>query len=96
MVVVCKLCEREPIAPVGLSMIDKDPEVFFDLLIYSFSLSVGLWMEGHGRVRGDVEHSVEFLHELGDELWASVRDDDLRHSMLGVDMVSEDSGPSFS
>ncbi len=49
-------------------------------------------MEGCGCVRRDVKHLIKFLHELRDELQTSVGDDDLGHSMLGVDVVSENSG----
>ncbi len=71
-VVVGKLSEWEPIASVGLSMVDEDAEIFLYFLVNSFCLSVGLWVEGRGGVGSDVEHPVEFLHELGDELQASV------------------------
>ncbi len=49
-VVVRKLSEREPVTPVCLLVIDKDPEILLDLLIYSFCLSVGLRVKGGGRV----------------------------------------------
>ncbi len=57
-IVVCKLSEREPVAPVRLSVVDEDTKVFFDFLIDLFCLSVCLWVEGHESVRGDIEHSV--------------------------------------
>ncbi len=63
-IVVRELSEREPVAPICLSVIDKDSEVLLNLLVYSLRLSIRLWVEGRGGVRGDVEHSVEFLHEL--------------------------------
>ncbi len=63
-IVVHELSEREPVAPICLSMVDKDSEVLLDLLIHSFSLSVGLWMECRRGIRRDVEHLVKFLHEL--------------------------------
>ncbi len=95
-VVVRELSEREPVTPICLSVIDKDSEVLLDLLVYSFGLSIGLRVEGCGHVRGNVEHLIKFLHELGDELRTAVGDDDLGHSMFGVDMVSEYAGPAFS
>ncbi len=39
-------------------------------------------MPGGRCVRGDVEQSVEFFHELGYELRALIRDDDLGHSVF--------------
>ncbi len=47
-VIVGELCKRQPVAPVGLSMIYEDAKVLFDFLIYSFGLSIGLWVKGHG------------------------------------------------
>ncbi len=94
-VVVRELREREPVAPICLSMIDKDSELLLYLLIHSFSMSIGLWVKGSGGVLRDVEHSVKLFHELGDKLGALVGDDDLRHSMLGINMVSENSAPAF-
>ncbi len=94
-IVVRKLSEREPVSPICLSVIDKDLEVLLNLLVHLFGLSVGLWVEGRGGIRCNVEHPVKFLHELGDELWATVGYDNLGHSVLGVYMISKDSGPAF-
>ncbi len=77
-------------------MIHKDAEILLDFLIDSLCLSISLWVEGHGGVWSDVEHSIEFFHELGDKLWATVRYDYLGHAIAHVYMISEDSGPSFS
>ncbi len=64
LVIVGELSKREPVAPIHLSVIDEDSEVFFNLLIDSFCLSIGLQVESHGCVRCDVKHPVEFLHEF--------------------------------
>ncbi len=45
-VVMHKCSEGEPFRPVSLEVIDKYTEVFFNLLIDSFSLSIGLGMKG--------------------------------------------------
>ncbi len=71
-IVVCELCEWEPIGPVVLSIVNKDSEVLFNFLVNSFSLTICLRMEGGRCVGHDVEESVKFLHELGDELGTSV------------------------
>ncbi len=63
-VVVRELSQWEPVAPVHLSMIDKDLEIFLNLLIDSFRLSVHLWVECRRRVQSDVKHPVQLLHEL--------------------------------
>ncbi len=95
-IVVRELGKREPITPVGLLMVNEDAEVLLHFLVNPFSLSICLWVKGGGCVQCDVEHSVEFFHELGDELWSAVGDDYLGHSMAGVYVVSKDSGPAFS
>ncbi len=71
-IVMRELSQQEPVTPVGLSVIDKDAEELLHFLVDSFCLSVGLRVEHHGGVQGDVKHSVEFSHKLGDELWTSV------------------------
>ncbi len=71
-VVVRKLHEWEPIGQVILSIVNEDPEIFLDLLVNSFGLTVCLRMESGRCVGHDVEESIEFLHELGDKLRASV------------------------
>ncbi len=69
-VVMRELCERQPIGPIVLSVVNKDAEVLLDLLVNSFGLAICLRMPGGRCVGHDVEQSVELLHELGDELWA--------------------------
>ncbi len=91
-----ELGKWEPVAPVGLLMVDEDTEVLLHFLVNPFGLSVCLWVEGGGCVRCNVEHSIELFHELGDELRAVVGDDYLRHSMAGVYVISKNSGPAFS
>ncbi len=87
LIVVREFCERQPVGPIILSIVNEDSEILFDLLVNSFSLAIRLGMPGGRCVWRDVEQSVEFLHELGDELRASVGDDDLWHSMLRVDVI---------
>ncbi len=87
-----ELCKWEPVV---LLIFDEYLKILLDLLVDSFCLSVGLQVEGRGRVLSDIEHTIEFLHELGDELWSLVRDDYLGHSMSSIYMVSENLGPSF-
>ncbi len=38
-IVVRKLCEREPIGPVVLLIVNEDSEIFLDLLVNSFGLT---------------------------------------------------------
>ncbi len=46
-VVMLEHCKSKPFDQVILAMVDKDAEVFFDFLIDSFSLFIGLRMENH-------------------------------------------------
>ncbi len=71
-IVVGKFSEWEPVAPVGLLIVDEDSEVLLDLLVDSFCLAIRLRMEGSRGIRRDVEHSVKFFHELGDKLWSLI------------------------
>ncbi len=71
-VVVHEFCEWQPISPVVLSIVNKDSEIFFNLLVNSFCLAVCLRMPGSRSIRRDVQESVELFHELGDKLRTSV------------------------
>ncbi len=44
-IVVGKFSQWEPVAPVGLLVVNEDLEILLDFLVDSFSLSVGLWVE---------------------------------------------------
>ncbi len=71
-IVVHELSEWEPIGPVVSSIVHEDLEILLDFLVNSFGLAIRLWMKGGRCVGCDVEESIQFLHELGDELRASV------------------------
>ncbi len=80
--------EGEPFGPVILKVVDEDPEILLNFLVDSFSLSICLWVVGSGYVCLDLEQVIEVFHELGDEHGASVRDDYLRYSVLGIYFVT--------
>ena len=46
MVVVCKLSQWEKSLPVILSFTDKQPDVLFEFLVNTFSLSISLGVIG--------------------------------------------------
>ena len=54
-VVVGKLSEWEKGMPVILLLSNKDPQVLFQLLVNSFSLSICLWVVGCGGCAFDSE-----------------------------------------
>ncbi len=95
-IIVGELSEQEPITPIGLSVVNKDVKVFLDLLVNVFGLSVSLQVKCGGGVQCDIEQAIELFHEPRDKLWTSVRDHSCQHSMSCVDVVVENSGPSFS
>ncbi len=64
LIVVGELSEWEPVAPVGLSVVNKDSELLLNLLVNLLCLSVGLRVECGGGIRCNVEHFVKLLHEL--------------------------------
>ncbi len=45
-IVVHEFCERQPVGPVVLSIVNEDSEVLFDFLVNSFGLSIRLRVEG--------------------------------------------------
>ena len=48
-IVVGELGQREPFRPIILSMVDKQAEELFNLLVYMLSLAICLRMIGSGR-----------------------------------------------
>ncbi len=91
-----ELSEGEPVTPIRLSVVNEDPEVLLDFLVHALCLPICLRMEHSGSIGCDIKHSVEFLHKLGDKLWAPIRDHSCWHSMSCVDVVTENLGPSLS
>ena len=75
MVVVGKLSKREEHIPVILSFPNKDTQVLLKLLVNAFSLPISLRVIGCGRCSFNPKQSVQLLHELSNELWASIRYD---------------------
>ncbi len=57
-VVMGEFCKREPVAPVGLLVVDEDTEILLNFLINLFCLAIRLWVEGCGCIGCDVEHPV--------------------------------------
>ncbi len=63
-VVMCEHSKGKPFCPIGLEVIDEHSEVFFNLLIDSFSLSIGLGVKGSRGIALDLEKVVEVFHEF--------------------------------
>ncbi len=47
-VVVCELCQGQPVCPIILSMAHKNPEIGFYLLVHTLHLAISLWVVGGG------------------------------------------------
>ena len=72
---VSELGNREPTGPVVLLEITVDAEVLFQGLVYTFGLTVCLWMITGGEVQADPEKCAKRTEKVGDELGTSVRGD---------------------
>ena len=72
-IVVSELSNREPMGPVVLLEITVDAEVLFQGLVYTFGLTVCLWMITGGEVQADPEKRAKGTEKMGDELGTSVR-----------------------
>lgn len=95
-VVMGEFSKQEPIAPVGLSVVNEDLEILLNFLVNLFSLTIRLRMKGSRGIQSDVKEAIELFHEFGDKLRATIRDHSHRHAMSCIDMVSKNSSPSFS
>ncbi|KAG5338411.1 hypothetical protein C0989_007356 [Termitomyces sp. Mn162] len=74
MVVVLELGIRKEFIPVILVLIAEEAEVLLQLLIYVFSLAIGLQVVGGGGVELHAKQLVELPGEIHHELWSLVRD----------------------
>ena len=81
-VVVSELSNREPMGPVILLKITVDAEVLFQGLVYTFCLTVCLWMVTGSEVQADPEKRAKRTEKVGDKLGTSVRGDMRRDSMF--------------
>ena len=57
-IVMTKLSNWQPVYPIILSFVDIDSEIFFQFLIYPFSLSIHLWMICHWGIWFDSQFFV--------------------------------------
>ena len=76
-------------------MVDVNPEVSSDFLIYPLCLSICLWVIGGGWISFDSQHLIEGLGEFGHELGSPITDDIFWHSIELKDVIPEDLGISF-
>ena len=81
-IVVSKLGNREPTGPVVLLEITVDVEVLFQGLVYTFCLTVCLWMVTGGEVQADPKKRAKTMEKVGDKLGTSVRGDMRRDSVF--------------
>ena len=65
---------REQHGPFFQFIRGEQSQVSFQFLIYSFSLSISLWMIGGRESDVVLEKASEFPGECRGELWSSVRD----------------------
>ena len=73
--VMGEFCMGNRIGPCSWLVIAKDTEVGLDLLVYSFSLSVRLWVIGGREGKVVLEDASKFLGEFGGKLGSTIGDD---------------------
>src|ERR1700753_913636 len=83
-----ELCQRQPVRPIGLVVIDINPEIVLDLLIHPFHLTIGVRSIGCRRVHLDTKKPVEFAHEPRDVSGITVRDNLPRYTVISYHPVS--------
>ncbi|KNZ82332.1 hypothetical protein J132_00147, partial [Termitomyces sp. J132] len=81
MVVVLELGVRKEFIPVILALIEEEVEVLLQLMIYTFSLAIGLWVVGSGGVELHTKQLVELPGEVCHKLWSLVRHIGIREAV---------------
>ena len=75
--------------PVILRIVDEEPKVLLEDLVYSFHLPIGFRMIFHGEVGLDAKQLTQGPPETGDEMFPTVGDDVGRGSMLREEVYQE-------
>ena len=88
-IVVLELCQQKQFIPVVLPLIDKEAEVFFQLLVDPLHLSITLWMVGRSDSQPYAKEGVELSHQLCYELQTSAGDNLFWKSMQLPDVHEE-------
>ena len=89
MVVVLEFRHRKEFNPVVLPFTNKEPEILFKLLVYSFRLPVHLRVVSGSQCRFDSEEAVELLGEFRRKLGAAIQNNPLREPMQLSYMIPE-------
>ncbi len=93
-VVICELCQRQPVCPIVLLMSHEDLEIGFCLLVHALCLAIGLRVVGCGGSQLNSEEGGELAGEVGHEGRSLVTDNLLWKSMVMPDMFQEQAGNS--
>ena len=72
--VVLELSRSKELGPLVWVVCTEDPEIGFNFLIGSFSLSISLGMIGSRKVNVVFEDSSEFFGKGRGKLWSAIRD----------------------
>ena len=75
-------------------LINEEPEVLFNFLVDSFSLTISLWVVGCRCSNFDAKGCIQLMHKLGDELSATITGDLFWETMKLPDMVKKEPGNS--
>ena len=92
--VVLELSGGKELGPLVWVIYAEDPDVSFDFLIGSFSLSVSLGVIGSREADIVFKDSSEFSGEGRCELWATIRDEGIMKSKVFEYVVKKELGNS--
>jgi hypothetical protein len=82
-------------APFSRTVATENAEIAFHFLIYTFTFSVSLRVEGSRQCRGNGKSRAKGLKDVGNELGSAIRDDFVRKSILRKDMIEEKGAKLF-
>ena len=94
-VIVCKFSVGNVVSPRSRVTSTEYAKIGFDFLIYSFSLSIRLWMVSGGEGEVIFEEFSQFSSEGGGELRTAVGDDFVVKTKAEENFVEEKRGDPF-
>ena len=81
-----KLGESQPFRPTVLFFGTEEAQILLHFLVHDFCLTIHLWVMCGRELGRDAEPLAEVHHDLRGELWATIRDNGVRKSMVLPDM----------
>ena len=85
-----ELCVGDRVSPHSWLVSANDTEIGFDFLVYSFSLSIRLWVIGGREGKIVLENAPKFLGKFGGKLGSMIGDDFRVQSKAAEDFVKKE------